>query len=107
MRVNENSQSIKLSRSADLPTAVKRSLGIGRFKAKVFQRPGGELIAKAIQDIGEVMIKLIYISDSDKAKSVELTERELHRVLLIAKDLRKMTGRPSEEECNQAWLEEE
>ena len=107
MSVNENSRSIKLSRSADLPPAVKRSLGIGRFKAKVFQRQGGELIAKAIQDIGEVIIKLTYISGSDKAKSVELTEKELHRVLLMAKDVRKMTGRPSEEECNQAWLEEE
>ena len=107
MRVNENRRSVKLDNSADLPSAVKRSLGIGRFKAKVFQRPGGELIAKAIQDIGEVIIKLTYISGSDKAKSVELTERELHRVLLMAKDLRKMTGRPSEEECDQAWLEEE
>ena len=107
MSVNENRRSIKLDMAADLPPAVKRSLGIGRFKARVFQRPRGELIAKAIQDIGEVIIKLTYISGSDKAKSVELTEKELHRVLLMAKDVRKMTGRPSEEECNQAWLEEE
>ncbi|TET43311.1 MAG: hypothetical protein E3J60_00695 [Dehalococcoidia bacterium] len=107
MTINENRQSVKLDNSADLPPAVKRSLGIGRFKAKVFQRPGGELIAKAIQEIGEVIIKLTYISGSDKAKSVELTEMELRRVLLMAKDVRKMTGRPTEEECNQAWLEEE
>ncbi len=107
MRVDENRRSINLDRSADLPLAVKRSLGIGKFKAKVFQRPGGELIAKAIQDIGEVIIKLTYISGSDKAKSVELTEAELRRVLLMARDVRKMTGQQSEEECNQAWLEEE
>ena len=97
MSVNENRRSIKLGGSEELPAAVKRSLGIGRFKARVFQRPEGELIAKAIQGIGEVIIKLTYISGSDKAKSVELTETELHRVLLMAKDIRKMTGRPSEE----------
>lgn len=101
-----NQQRLGLRNSAELPSAIKRSLGIGRFKAKVFQRPDGELIIKAIQDVGAVIIKLTYISESDKAKSIEMTEAELHQGLLMAKDIRKMTGQQSEEELNQAWLEE-
>jgi len=93
--------------STDLPDVVKRSLGIGRFKAKVFQRPDGEIITKATQDIGEVIIRLTFISKTDRAKSVELTETELHKVLLMARDVRKMTGQQSEEEYDQAWLEED
>lgn len=93
--------------STELPDIVKRSLGIGRFKAKVFQRPDGEIITKATQDIGEAMIRLTFISKTDRAKSVELTETELHKVLLMARDVRKMTGQQSEEEYDQAWLEED
>lgn len=94
-------------RSTELPDVVKRTLGIGRFKAKVFQRPDGEIITKATQDIGEVMIRFTFISKTDRAKSVELTETELHKVLLMARDVRKMTGQQSEEEYDQAWLEED
>lgn len=97
---------LKVRSSTELPDVVKRALGIGRFKAKVFQRPDGEIITKATQDIGEVIIKLTYISRTDKAKSIELTESELHRVLLMARDVRKMTGQQSQEELDQAWLEE-
>ena len=92
--------------SVELPDVVKRSLGIGRFKAKVFQRPDGEIIAKVMQDIDEVMIRLTFISKSDRAKSVELTETELHKILRMARDVRKMTGQQSEEEYDQAWLED-
>jgi hypothetical protein len=74
----------------DLPEAVKRKLGIGRFKAKVFRRSEGELIAKATQDIDGIVIKLMYIR-REKANSGELTEKELNRVMLMAKDLRRMT----------------
>jgi len=98
---------LKLQNSRELPDIVKRSLGIGKFKAKVFQRPDGEVIAKATQDIGEVMIKLTYITKADKAKSIELTETELHKILLMARDVRKITGQQSEEELDQAWLEED
>jgi len=93
--------------SMELPDAVKRSLGIGRFKAKVFQHPDGDIITKATQDIGGVIIRLTYISKTDKAKSIELAESELHRVLLMARDVRKLTGQSSEEELNEAWLEED
>lgn len=100
-------QGLKVKNSTELPDAVKRGLGIGRFKAKVFQRPDGEIITKATQDIGEVIIRLTSISKTDKAKSIELTESELHRVLLMARDVRKLTGQPSEQELDEAWLEEE
>ena len=93
--------------SAELPDVVKRSLGIGRFKAKVFQRPDGEIIAKVVQDVGRVIIRLTFISKTDRAKSVELTETELHNVLRMARDVRKMTGQQSGEEYDQAWLEED
>lgn len=93
--------------STELPDVVKRSLGIGRFKAKVFQRPDGEIITKATQDIGEVIIRLTFISKTDRAKSVELTETELHKVLLMARDVRKITGQQSKEEYDEAWLEED
>lgn len=99
-------QGFKVRSSTELPDAVKRSLGIGKLKAKVFQRPDGELITKATQDIGEVIIRLTYISRTDRAKSIELTETELHKVLLMARDVRKMTGQQSEEELDQTWLEE-
>jgi len=89
--------------STDLPDVVKRSLGIGRFKAKVFQRPDGEIIARATQGIGQVMVRLTFISKTDRAKSVEVSETELRKILLMAKDVRKMTGQQSEE----AWLEED
>jgi len=36
----------------------------------------------------------------------DLTEAELHKVLLMARDVRKMTGQPSEQEYEEAWLEE-
>lgn len=100
-------QGLRVRSSTELPDAVKRSLGIGKFKAKVFQCPDGEIITKATQDIGEVIIKLTYISRTDKAKSIELTETELHKVLLMARDVRKMTGQQSEQELDEAWLEEE
>ncbi|MFC1968623.1 hypothetical protein ACFLVX_04485 [Chloroflexota bacterium] len=100
-------KSLSLKESMDLPVAVRRSLGIGRFKAKVFRRPDGEVIAKATQDIGEVVIKLMHISMKDKVRSIELTNSELHKVLLMARDAKKMTGQPSEQECDEAWLEED
>ena len=100
-------QGLKVRSSTELPDVIKRSLGIGKFKAKVFQRPDGEVITKATQDIGEVIIRLTYISKTDKAKSIELTESELHRVLLMARDVRKLTGQQSEEELDEAWLEED
>ena len=93
--------------SRELPDIVKRSLGIGRFKVKVFLRPDGEIITKAIQDIGEVIIRLTFISKTDKAKTIEMTEAQLRKILLMAKDVRKMTGQQSGEEYDQAWLEED
>lgn len=98
-------QKIKLDKSDDLPEEVKRSLGIGKFKAKVLHRPDGEIIVKATQDIGEVIIKLTSISKADKAKSIELSENELHRILLMAKDVRKLTGR-QDDELDQAELQD-
>lgn len=95
------------SSADDLPDVVKKSLGIGRFKIKVFLRPDGEIIAKVVQDISEITIRLISISKSDRAKSIKLTETELRKILLMAKDVRKMTGQQSGEEYDQAWLEED
>jgi len=99
-------KSLNLKCSMDLPVAIRRGLGLGRFKAKVFGRLEGELIAKATQDIGEIMIKLTYISRNDKARSIELTDNELHKILLMARDVRKMTGQWSEQEYEEVWLEE-
>ena len=96
----------RINSSTDLPETVKRSLGIGRFRAKIFQRRDGEIIAKAIQDIGEVIIKLTHFQ-GDRAKSLELSETELHRVLLMARDVRKLTGQKAEQQCDETWLEED
>ena len=48
----------------DLPEAVKRNLGIGRFKAKVFHRREGEIIAKATQDVDGIVIKLVSVAQA-------------------------------------------
>ena len=98
-------QSGRFESPEQLPAIVKKSLGIGRFRAKVFKHPDGEIIAKATQGIGEVIIKVTFISSGDKAKSVELTERELHQLLLMAKDVRKATGQ-QDDDLDQAELEE-
>ena len=98
-------QSGRFSSPDELPAVVKRSLGIGRFRAKVFKHPDGEIIAKAIQGIGEVIIRVTFLSSGDKAKSVELTEKELHQILLMARDIRKATGQ-QDGELDQAELEE-
>ena len=45
-------KSLNLKCSTDLPVVTRRSLGLGRFKAKVFGRPEGVLIAKVTQVIG-------------------------------------------------------
>jgi hypothetical protein len=52
---------LRFRSTEDLPEAVKRKLGTGRFKAKVLQRTEGELIAKATRDIGGIVIRLMYI----------------------------------------------
>ena len=97
---------MRISKSSDLPEAVRRNLGIGRFRAKVLGRPDGEIVAKAIQDIGEIIVKLTYVR-GDRARSLELSEGELRRILLMARDVRRMTGQMSQEEQNEAWLEED
>ena len=97
---------MRISKSSDLPEAVRRNLGIGRFRAKVLGRPDGEIVAKAIQDIGEIIVKLTYVR-GDRARSLELSEGELRRILLMARDVRRMTGQKSQEEQNEAWLEED
>jgi len=98
-------QSLNFKGATDLPMAIKRSLGIGKFKVKVFGRPDGEVIAKATQNLGEIVIKLIHINRNDKVRSIEITDSELHKVLLMARDVRKMTGQRSEREYEEAWLE--
>ena len=100
------SQPVRIKTSGDLPEAVRRNLGIGRFRAKVLGRPDGEIVARATQDIGEVMIKLTYIR-GERARSLELSEGELRRILLMARDVRRMTGQKSQEEYEEAWLEED
>ena len=42
-------------------------------------------------------MKLIEIKGNSD-KTIELCEGELHRILLMAKDLRRVTGRPSKRE---------
>jgi hypothetical protein len=38
---------------------------------------------------------------------VELTEKELNRVMLMAKDLREITGTSTEDGYEDIWLEED
>jgi hypothetical protein len=71
----------RINSSTDLPEAVKRSLGIGRFRAKIFQRRDGEIIAKAIQDIGEVIIKLTHFHISCKLSAHLSTSQRPHSLL--------------------------
>ena len=97
---------MRIRNSSDLPEAVRRNLGIGRFRAKVLGRPDGEILAKAIQDIDEIIVKLTYVR-GDRARSLELSEGELRRILLMARDVRRITGQMSQEEQNEAWLEED
>ena len=96
----------KFSSSSDLPEAVKRSLGIGRFGAKIFERTDGEMIAEATQDLREVVIRLTYIQ-GDRARCLELTETELRRVLLMARDVREKTGQKGEHEYEEIWLDQD
>jgi len=96
---------LRFRSTEDLPEAVKRNLGIGRFKAKVFHRREGELIVKATQGIDGIAIKLMYIR-RDKVCSVELTEKELHKTMLMVKDLRRMTGTTAQDGYEDTWLEE-
>jgi len=98
-------QAFRIDNTTDLPPAIVRSLGIGHFRAKVFKRSGGEVIAKATQGLGEVAIRLIELR-GDRAKSIEVTEAELHKVLLMARDVRKSTGQLSEQQSEEAWLEQ-
>ncbi len=66
-------------------------MGIGTSRTNVLQREDGEIPVKATQALDEVHIRITYLKD-DKAKSIELTERELHKVLLMARDIRRMKG---------------
>ena len=78
--------------SKELPGAVKRSLGIGITKTRVFHLPDGDLLLKAVQDLGGVVIKLTHVTPKDKAKSIELSEDELRHILLMVRDVRRMSG---------------
>ena len=82
----------RISNSTELPEAVKRSLGIGITKTRVFHLPDGDLVVKAVQDLGEVIIRLTHVTPKDKAKSIELSEDELRHILLMARDVRRMSG---------------
>ena len=82
----------QISSSMELPEAVKRSLGIGITRTKVFHLPDGDLLVKAVQDLDEVIIKLTHVTPKDKAKSIELREDELRHILLMAHDVRRMSG---------------
>ncbi len=82
----------RITSSMELPEAVKRSLGIGITRTKVFHLPDGDLLVKAVQDIDEVIIKLTHVTPKDKAKSIELREDELRHILLMARDVRRMSG---------------
>ncbi|MBU1173530.1 MAG: hypothetical protein KKD44_28515 [Proteobacteria bacterium] len=96
----------RYTKTEELPASIRQSMGIGKFRAKVFARPDGEIIVKAMQDIGEVVVKIVHIR-GDRVKSVELTEDELRRVLLMARDIRKATGQQYEGDQDQAWLEQD
>ena len=82
----------QIASSMELPEAVKRSLGIGITRTKVFHLPDGDLLVKAVQDLDEVIIKLTHVTPKDKAKSIELSEDELRHILLMARDVRRMSG---------------
>ena len=82
----------RIASSMELPEAVKRSLGIGITRTKVFHLPDGDLLVKATQDIDEVIIKLTHVTPKDKAKSIELRENELRHILLMTRDVRRMSG---------------
>jgi len=82
----------RIASSMELPEAVKRSLGIGITRTKVFHLPDGDLLVKAVQDLDEVIIKLTHVTPKDKAKSIELSEDELRHILLMARDVRRMSG---------------
>jgi len=92
-----------IKEAKQLPESVKRSLGIGKFKAKILEREDGELIAKVTQDFGQVIISLTYIK-GQKAFNIEITEEELSHILLMAKDLRKITEQSSDDPINEAEL---
>ena len=82
---------VRINKAEDLPWSVKANLGLGRSKIKMFSRPDGDLIVTATRDISDVRIKLIYIH-GDKSRSLELSDQELNKISLMAKDIRKMTG---------------
>jgi len=82
----------RIASSKELPEAIKRSLGIGITKTRVFHLQDGDLLVKAVQDLGEVVIKLTHVTPKDKAKSIELSEDELRHILLMARDVRRMSG---------------
>ena len=82
----------RISNSTELPEGVKRSLGIGITKTRVFHLPDGDLLVKVVQNLGEVIIKLTHVTPKDKAKSIELSENELRHILLMARDVKRMSG---------------
>jgi len=82
----------RISNSTELPEGVKRSLGIGITKTRVFHLPDGDLLVKVVQNLGEVIIKLTHVTPKDKAKSIELSKDELRHILLMARDVKRMSG---------------
>jgi chorismate mutase len=74
-----------------LPNTGKAKLGLGKFRIKVIQHENEEIIAKATQELMEVKIRLTQLKD-DRAKTIELTEKELHKIQFTARGIRKMTG---------------
>ncbi len=58
----------------NLPEAIKSKLGIGKFRIKIIQHQDEEIIAKAIQDLDEVNIRLTQLKE-DRPKPTEFTER--------------------------------
>jgi hypothetical protein len=97
---------LRLERVSEIPPVIKNEFGIGKSKAKVIQKTDGTLLVKAVQDIGTVIVRLTLISDKDKARSLEINEDELRKVMLMCRDLRGITHQPSEVEAEEVWLEE-
>ncbi len=62
------------------------------------------MVVRATQGLDEIIIRLTQIK-GDKARSMELTDRELHRILLMARDVSRMTGqiRPDSDDYSLDW----
>jgi hypothetical protein len=90
---------ININDCSNLPEPVRRKMGIGTSRIKVIQRENEEIIIKANQGLDEINIRITQLKD-DKAKSIELTESELHRILLMARDIKRITSQDYQDPDN-------